>query len=51
MSIYIGLDLGCTGCKAIAIDEDGKTQAAASVRYDGTLIRILPYWAGQAWSA
>lgn len=38
MSIYIGLDLGCTGCKAIAIDDNGKTQATASVRYDGTLI-------------
>ena len=38
MSIYIGLDLGCTGCKAIALDENGKIQAVASKRYDGTLI-------------
>ena len=38
MNIYVGLDLGCTGCKAIAIDNNGKMRAAASIRYDGTLI-------------
>ena len=38
MDIYIGLDLGCTGCKAVAADEDGNVLAAASRRYDGTLI-------------
>lgn len=38
MNIYVGLDLGCTGCKAIAVDEKGTMLASASRRYDGTLI-------------
>ncbi len=38
MSIYLGLDLGCTGCKAIAVDDQGNTVNTASGRYDGTLI-------------
>ena len=28
MNIYLGLDLGCTGCKAVAIDENGKVLAS-----------------------
>ena len=38
MNIYLGLDLGCTGCKAVAIDENGKVLASDEKRYDGSLI-------------
>ncbi len=38
MDIYIGLDLGCTGCKAVAADENGNVVSTESRRYDGTLL-------------
>ena len=40
MNIYVGLDLGCTGCKAIAMDENRNLLATASHRYEGTLIAV-----------
>lgn len=35
---FIGVDIGCSGCKAIAIDQNGKTLGVQAVRYDNTLI-------------
>ena len=35
---YIGVDIGSSGCKAIAVDGEGKTLGVQSVRYDNTLV-------------
>ena len=36
--IYIGVDLGCTGCKAIAIDGEARVQCTESIRYDDSIL-------------
>lgn len=36
--IYIGVDIGCSGCKAVAIDENQAVRGVESVRYDNTLL-------------
>lgn len=37
---FIGIDVGSTGCKAIAIDGEGRTVATASQRYDNTIVYL-----------
>lgn len=37
---YVGIDIGSTGCKAIAIDEKQEPVGEASVRYDNTIVCV-----------
>ena len=45
MSVVIGVDVGTSGCKAVAIDETGKVLASALVEYP--LLSPKPNWAEQ----
>jgi len=45
MSIVIGLDVGTSGTKAVAIDQDGRLLASALVEYP--LLTPFPNWAEQ----
>lgn len=36
--LYLGIDVGTSGCKAIGVDENNQTVAESSVRYDDSLI-------------
>ncbi len=37
-SIYLGIDIGTSGCKAVAIDGDRRALAVSGVRYENSLV-------------
>ncbi len=45
MALLLGIDIGTSGTKAIAVDESGKLVASASADYE--LLTPLPLWAEQ----
>ncbi len=45
MALLLGIDIGTSGTKAIAVDENGKLIASASVEYE--LLTPRPLWAEQ----
>lgn len=40
--LSLGIDIGSSGCKAVALDQNRDVRGMASVRYENTIIQIAP---------